>query len=713
MKNFLRISDVVTFKLEDAQIVKIQDDYAGAFKQDPQGEEHSSGMGFTSNQESNQPKGLQVRIAATHSGIITRNNGLYLPDRMKKGATSFTANYDKPVLLHHNDEADPVGRVIAASYIDTSGSIADKYKLAEGLVVRDHVGKERGIITDTLLQDFVNGKMSFDLQVDTVRTLLNDSLLEDETFEGLGHIQIIANITDLDAIQKLLDKRYLTGSVGATTDKAVCSICKQDWTEEGRCDHSPGAVYDGAKCFIIAGNLLYDEYSLVNVPADRHSRVLQLNYNGIQDNIEITNHGKVCNVCVNFPQYISDSKETNMKVTDKTTEDNSIEDTTSDSETSSNNTQTTDSSDLQNTTEDTTEEVDPVAKLLNSTELTLEEEKQLYTLVWQEIENSFQEGKFTLEQLGIKDLVDIKLSDEQLDNLPQSSFCGEGRSFPITNCAHIIASRSLLDKYEGDKTNITKNLDRKYKALGCNSTAVVDTFAHSQIMHLIVSVLEENSYTLNNAKLDPALNENEVKSLQLILKRVAGLVGVDAFIQALTDIKLLDTVKPDQKLIDEVVSHEETIGNLRDELTALRSEYHALYNDLETLQDKLIDGQKTVRDNKERELLTLTMLRDKKADKKDFTLLSDDAIDTELAKLINEVDMVKIIDKLDDGMSRKPEGSVEDPTVIQDSMKTTIQDLEAIQAHHLYLKFMKGDKAASAFIRDMQKEGKLPKDNQE
>ena len=306
--NFLKIKDLVTFSLANSNLIRIKDDYEGAFKPDQQGQTHPSGMGTTSQV---QPQGLQIRIAATHAGIITRNNGFYLPDKMKKGTSSFTDNYPAPVLVHHKDTEDNIGRIVASQYLDTSGAVQDQYRLVNGLPVKDRHGKEVGIITDVLLRDFVSDKMPFGMQVDTVCTLLRDSLLSDKDYAGLGHIQIVANISDQSAINKLLDGRYLTGSVGATTDRAVCSICRQDWTESGQCEHKPGGIYDGAKAFIIAGNLNYEEYSFVNVPADRHSKVLELNYNGIQDSIEVANDylGRIYEVQLAFPQYDSVSEE--------------------------------------------------------------------------------------------------------------------------------------------------------------------------------------------------------------------------------------------------------------------------------------------------------------------------------------------------------------------------------------------------------------------
>ena len=309
-KNTLRFTECVTFSLMDSALAKVKDDYEGAFLPTTPGQTHSSGLGTVAEEQSASiQNGLQVRIAATHSGIITRNNGFYLPDKMKRGAPSFTDNFPKPVLVHHEDHKDPVGRVIASTYVDTSGAIQDKYS---GMIVKDRFGKEVGTITEQMLKDFVLGKMPFGAQVDVVRTLLKDTLLEDTDYDGLGHIQIVGSITDEAAIQKLLDGRYLTGSVGATTDKAVCSVCRQDWTDSGPCEHTPGGIYDGTKCFLIAGTLSYDEYSFVNVPADRHSKVIQLNYNGIQDNIEILNDylGRIYEVRLGFPQYDSaQSKE--------------------------------------------------------------------------------------------------------------------------------------------------------------------------------------------------------------------------------------------------------------------------------------------------------------------------------------------------------------------------------------------------------------------
>ena len=63
---------------------------------------------------------LLVKIAATHSALMTGNKGFYLPERMRDGVSSFLVPYKKPVLTHHDDFNDPIGRVQSARYMDQS-----------------------------------------------------------------------------------------------------------------------------------------------------------------------------------------------------------------------------------------------------------------------------------------------------------------------------------------------------------------------------------------------------------------------------------------------------------------------------------------------------------------------------------------------------------------------------------------------------------------
>lgn len=758
--NFLKIRDLVTFSLADSNLIKIKDDYEGNIT-------HQSGLGTIG-----QPQGLQIRIAATHAGIITRNNGFYLPDKMKKGASSFTDNYPAPVLVHHQDEADNIGRVHAAQYIDTSGVVQDQYKLVEGLSVKDRHGKEVGIITDVLLKDFVSDKMPFGMQVDTVCSLLRDSLLRDSDYAGLGHIQIVASITDKAAIEKLLDGRYLTGSVGAITNRAVCSVCKQDWTESGRCDHKPGGIYDGAKAFIIAGNLNYEEYSFVNVPADRHSKVLELNYNGIQDSVEIADDysGRIYEVKLSFPQYDSVSKEEEgmakkKDATVKTPEDQvgdkgaevAINDSTTPEpqpaetkpkETEAEGTGETKVTDAASAAEGTPEptpdtsgdttvqdDVTPegsteeeslddfLTRVIDAKELSDEDEEKLYDMMWEEVKVAIEAGEC---ECDCDNLEDAKLSTGKRKKLASSTFCGPGRSFPVPDCAHVTAARRLIGRYKGpgNKSSILSCVARKAKALGCSggkkkkdsvqavetteTTEVEDGMSHGRIMHMVIQTLEEAQYFSK----EPVLDEAETKVLQGILSRLAKLVGKDALQDAITAEGIALTADAEQALVDEVTRNEDSIGELRDELEALRKEYSLLHRDMEVLQDSLVKATVDTRQAKEAHLTTLVTLRDAKVEERDFTELEDSAVDSELDTVLKNVDMNTITGKLGDGMARVPTEDVDDPSGIQDNnqKRWSVGEFEKIEEQYQGLLFSGpgGPERAAAFIKRMKQEGKLP-----
>ena len=223
------------------------------------------------------PTSVTIRVAATHAGIVTRNNTFYLPDRMRAGVPTWTEQYNKPVLVHHQKDHDPIGRVVHADYVDLSGAI--------GPVMQNNLFRDSIVARDKFSR-FIKGNMSFGLQVDYVKDNFSRAdIADDKNYEGLGYIMLTATITDPDAIQKIKDGRYLTGSVSASTDRAVCSVCKQDWLDEGQCDHEPGSVYDGTRAFIIAGNFEYEEWSYVNKPADRHSKTLEI-VNSLSNNKE-------------------------------------------------------------------------------------------------------------------------------------------------------------------------------------------------------------------------------------------------------------------------------------------------------------------------------------------------------------------------------------------------------------------------------------------
>jgi hypothetical protein len=152
---------------------------------------------------------LIVTMEAIHVGR-TRNHTFYTEEGLKAGLSSWTHPYNKPVLTHHNERnGEPIGRILKAEY-------------------------------------------------------------SEKTLSGKPGLIFTCEITDPDAIEKVLDGRYQTVSIGASTDKVVCNICGTDRTQEW-CEHFPGEKYEEQTCHFIIGTTYGREVSYVNTPSDENA----------------------------------------------------------------------------------------------------------------------------------------------------------------------------------------------------------------------------------------------------------------------------------------------------------------------------------------------------------------------------------------------------------------------------------------------------------
>ena len=204
---------------------------------------------------------LRVGIRATNSGTIV-NGRVYKGVHMVDAVDTWFKPYPRPILTHHADgggmfgpePTDPKGRVVSAAFTQ--------------------LRKGKAFENDYKRPDPAGGM-------------------------GSGFITVEADITDPDAVQKILDGRYLTVSSSQTTNEMTCSICGQDWFED-YCDHSPGHTYQievgsGKKkemreffCYGIAGPLVYRELSFVNVPAQVNAQVLGILEKDSEDNLNMS-----------------------------------------------------------------------------------------------------------------------------------------------------------------------------------------------------------------------------------------------------------------------------------------------------------------------------------------------------------------------------------------------------------------------------------------
>jgi starvation-inducible DNA-binding protein len=101
----------------------------------------------------------------------------------------------------------------------------------------------------------------------------------DKEEDGSHFVRLQLAITDPVAAQKISDQRYLTGSVGGRAGKAVCSISGEDLATEdaGGRPKAPrykrGTVHKGKMAYIDMQEISFKEYSFVNQPADQRSSV--------------------------------------------------------------------------------------------------------------------------------------------------------------------------------------------------------------------------------------------------------------------------------------------------------------------------------------------------------------------------------------------------------------------------------------------------------
>lgn len=206
---------------------------------------------------------LVAQIEMTHSGIVTKNYGFYLPAKMRDGAKSFTDQYFKPVIVGHDEDdkkpAEPVGRVIQADYIDTSHKFTSK---------DSHL---------STLYQFSDGtkKGTSDKSIELVNYVISQ-YREKDGYRGLGNIRGTFKITDEETIEKILDGRYLTVSTSMASDSARCSICAQDWVSDGACEHSRGGIYEDKIMVLVPGSMFYDHVGIVNNPADHFAAGFQI-----------------------------------------------------------------------------------------------------------------------------------------------------------------------------------------------------------------------------------------------------------------------------------------------------------------------------------------------------------------------------------------------------------------------------------------------------
>ena len=163
------------------------------------------------------PSAIDVTFEATHSG---RNANYFQYDSadLERDAHTWMTPYAKPLIKNHDIHQEPLGRVVDYSFGASEMTDADC-------------------------------------------------------------INVTYRVTDADAIQKFLDRRYHTMSIGAKTSNVRCNICGKDIIKDGNvkfCGHMRGETYAGQKSYWTAKDFEFKEGSIVNNPADKWAQVKKI-----------------------------------------------------------------------------------------------------------------------------------------------------------------------------------------------------------------------------------------------------------------------------------------------------------------------------------------------------------------------------------------------------------------------------------------------------
>lgn len=161
------------------------------------------------------PNEINVRMKATHFNFVNKNSVSYTTDAVTNGAKSWVSPYQKPKLVGHDKTRDPIGRII-----------------------------DYRIVTS------------------------------DAVDEPPDYLELVAKITDSSSIEKVLDGRYSTVSVGSRSSRVLCSECGQNIIKDGLCEHKKGTRNEqGKRIHWVIDQIDYVESSFVNEPADEYAGI--------------------------------------------------------------------------------------------------------------------------------------------------------------------------------------------------------------------------------------------------------------------------------------------------------------------------------------------------------------------------------------------------------------------------------------------------------
>ena len=602
-------------------------------------------------------KKLIVEMEATHAGLPLNNPRYYIPSRMEEGTPTIEiGRTPMKICTHHNTNSIPVGKTLDRQYVHT--------------IPDDLVGNP-DVLTLT------SPVASMKDQLKAMRNLRRAGVLDREDFRGLGHIKIKAEISESAAVEALEDGRL--DAISTNFDpvgEVYCSICGQNLYED-RCEHEHGEMYfaDGMEedgdmkfpCQYIPGKHKYLEASLVVLKGDPLAviDIVDTQDKDKNETIYMSSDSVVSGHStfqfkdsVEEDDMIINGKEVNLTDTEQKVFDQikKLHADMKDEEAYSAAQKVAKVMSADQFVADVKEaEIDEETALLYAIEDTLTSEETVNgDEVAEEMRKELSEMK-EKEEISEEEFeaADAKLSSEKRKKLPESAFCGPDRLFPVPDCAHVTAARRLIGRYKGpgSKASILACVSRKAKALGCDSKEDTSKITPDNGDVEILPCNCESVTKLNNDDLQKLFHAIELELIdrKQTLKRECSECAVH---QEETDA----AKKELGEARDELAKSENVVTILRSELRRAAVEYEAQV-------DAFVQQGLELNTAKVEKLAVVSVLTQKYDTLENaMTGLKDSNIEQESKSIMDSFDIKKITDKLNDGMSRTPQGTVNDPT---------------------------------------------------
>lgn len=463
----------------------------------------------------------KVKIKATHAGYINKNYVMYTDELLQNSYKSFIKPYIKPIVINHSsDQNDVIGRIVNARIVKTG------------------------------LQ---NGPSSF-IELD-------------------GYINGYSNA------ERVKDNTLLTVSIRAIPTKktkVTCSICNKDISDElFDHEHQKGETYGKKTCYyIIDGEVEYAHVAFVPEPADIYASAMA---------VEDSFHCVVSNVDLNNEE-IEEMEKTLTNAEDKNENETQKQINDSDATTISNE-NTNDTKNENKSTDDIQTNTENNSKdNVENKEMIDQKENDISTKC-NDCEDFSSITEDELKELQTLDLMlekeigeDRKLSTKKRNELPDTSFCGPNRTFPVPDCAHVTAALRLLGRAkvsESTKNKIKACVNRKAKSLGC----AIQKDDYEKIIDYL------------NDKFMPEIKEyinNEFNKIREDLS--------DKSMQSKYDALKVETNKLGEKLQESMAElHSNRLLALRAIKMLLSADSNINMNDIAISQDEIVNFEESIK----------------------------------------------------------------------------------------------------------------------